>query len=223
LKISTPSKPPPSKRGIVGIEAAIVLIAFVIIAAALAYVVVNMGFFSSQKAKDTISRGIAEATSALELEGSVIAKTNGTAAICYLVIPVKTSVAREGVDISNETMTVSVRISSQSGHSDAFMTNIYSGLADPTSYNPADISATLGDVFLLETDPTAYFAVENDDGDEVLDSTEKGILLVYLGDKAGAYSHDMLTVEVKASVGSSLTVEREIPPGLQPDQFVDLG
>ena len=211
-----------NRRGIVGIEAAIVLIAFVIIAAALAYVVVNMGFFSSQKAKDTISRGIAEATSALELEGSVIAKTNGTAAICYLVIPVKTSVAREGVDISNETMTVSVRISSQSGHSDAFMTNIYSGLADPTSYNPADISATLGDVFLLETDPTAYFAVENDDGDEVLDSTEKGILLVYLGSES-AQSHDILTVEIKASVGSSLTVEREIPPGLQPDQFVDLG
>jgi flagellin FlaB len=38
-----------NKRGIVGIEAAIVLIAFVVIAAALAYVVINMGFFAAQR------------------------------------------------------------------------------------------------------------------------------------------------------------------------------
>ena len=35
-------------RGIVGIEAAIVLIAFVVIAASMAYVVINMGFFAAQ-------------------------------------------------------------------------------------------------------------------------------------------------------------------------------
>ncbi|RLG93478.1 flagellin, partial [Candidatus Bathyarchaeota archaeon] len=53
------------KRGIVGIEAAIVLIAFVVIAAALAGVVINMGFYSTQKVKGTIGRGISEASSAL--------------------------------------------------------------------------------------------------------------------------------------------------------------
>jgi len=37
------------KRGIVGIEATIVLIAFVVIASALAGVVINMGFYSTQK------------------------------------------------------------------------------------------------------------------------------------------------------------------------------
>ncbi|MBS7608828.1 flagellin, partial [Candidatus Bathyarchaeota archaeon] len=34
-----------NKRAIVGVEAAIVLIAFIIIAAALSYVVINMGFY----------------------------------------------------------------------------------------------------------------------------------------------------------------------------------
>jgi archaeal flagellin FlaB len=38
-------------RGIIGIESAIVLIAFVIVAAALAFVVLNMGFSTTQKAK----------------------------------------------------------------------------------------------------------------------------------------------------------------------------
>ena len=52
-----------NKRGIVGIEAAIVLIAFVVIAAALAYVVINMGFYAGQKAKSTIDQGVSESTS----------------------------------------------------------------------------------------------------------------------------------------------------------------
>ncbi len=45
-------------RGIAGIEAAIVLIAFVIVAAALAFVVLNMGFSTTQKAKAAIIAAI---------------------------------------------------------------------------------------------------------------------------------------------------------------------
>ncbi|MGQ0606725.1 MAG: archaellin/type IV pilin N-terminal domain-containing protein, partial [Candidatus Nitrosotenuis sp.] len=37
-------------RGVMGIEAALVLIAFVIVAAALSFVVLNMGFSSTQQA-----------------------------------------------------------------------------------------------------------------------------------------------------------------------------
>ena len=64
------------RKGIVGIEAAIVLIAFVVIAAALSYVVINMGFFATQKTKETIAEGIAESTAALMLDGTVTAKTS---------------------------------------------------------------------------------------------------------------------------------------------------
>ncbi|MFZ8790675.1 MAG: archaellin/type IV pilin N-terminal domain-containing protein [Thermosphaera aggregans] len=41
-----------AKKGIVGIEAAIVLIAFVIVATALAFVVMNMGMYTIQKSKE---------------------------------------------------------------------------------------------------------------------------------------------------------------------------
>ncbi|MFZ0183948.1 MAG: archaellin/type IV pilin N-terminal domain-containing protein, partial [Nitrosotalea sp.] len=40
-----------TRRGVIGIESAIVMIAFVIVAAALAFVVLNMGFSTTQKAK----------------------------------------------------------------------------------------------------------------------------------------------------------------------------
>ncbi len=59
-------------RGIIGVESAIVLIAFVIVAAALAFVVLNMGFSTTQKAKTTIVSTLSEAGSSLEIEGKVI-------------------------------------------------------------------------------------------------------------------------------------------------------
>jgi len=70
-------KPLRNRKGIVGIEAAIVLIAFVVIAAALSYVVINMGFFATQKTKETIAEGISESSAALQLDGTVTAKTGG--------------------------------------------------------------------------------------------------------------------------------------------------
>jgi len=64
------------RRGIVGIEAAIVLIAFVVIAAAFSYVVINMGFFATQKTKEVINEGIEESTGSMQLDGTVIARTD---------------------------------------------------------------------------------------------------------------------------------------------------
>ena len=65
-----------NRKGIVGIEAAIVLIAFVVIAAAFSYVVINMGFFATQKTKDVINEGIEESTGSMQLDGTVIARTD---------------------------------------------------------------------------------------------------------------------------------------------------
>ncbi|MHA1632563.1 MAG: archaellin/type IV pilin N-terminal domain-containing protein [Candidatus Freyarchaeota archaeon] len=210
-----------NKKGIVGIEAAIVLIAFVIIAAALSYVVVNMGFFASQKAKDTISRGMEEATSALQLDGSLIAKTNDTcAAVSYIVIPVKLSVGRESVDVSENTTVVTVQIS---GNNSYYMSNIYNGTVSAGDYDPANLTQTLENLFGDGTDPVAYFAIENSDGDKLLESKEKAFLLIYFGNSTFAWEYDTVKIEVKGSRGASLTVEREIPAGLAIDEFIDLG
>ncbi|MEM3936184.1 MAG: archaellin/type IV pilin N-terminal domain-containing protein, partial [Ignisphaera sp.] len=60
-------------RGIVGIEAAIVLIAFVVVAAALAFVALNMGFYTTQRSKEVMAQGLAQASSSLEVDGTVLA------------------------------------------------------------------------------------------------------------------------------------------------------
>ena len=62
-----------SHRGVIGVESAIVMIAFVIVAAALAFVVLNMGFTTAQKAKTTIIAGLGESSSSMQVEGKVTA------------------------------------------------------------------------------------------------------------------------------------------------------
>ena len=59
-------------RGVIGVESAIVMIAFVIVAAALAFVVLNMGFATTQKAKTTIISSLGESSSSLEVSGKVM-------------------------------------------------------------------------------------------------------------------------------------------------------
>ena len=65
------------QRGITGLETAIVLIAFVVVSSVFAFAALSTGLFSSDKAKETITAGLAEARGTLELKGSVIAKVSG--------------------------------------------------------------------------------------------------------------------------------------------------
>ena len=64
------------RSAMAGLDTAIILIAFVITASVLAYVAVNMGLFVTQKAKAVISNGEEQATTALEVGGSVLYSTN---------------------------------------------------------------------------------------------------------------------------------------------------
>lgn len=62
------------QEGITGLETAIILIAFVIVASVFAYVVLSAGLFSSQKVKEAVNSGVESTLSTVELKGSVIAK-----------------------------------------------------------------------------------------------------------------------------------------------------
>ena len=62
------------QEGITGLETAIILIAFVIVASVFAYVVLSAGLFSSQKAKEAVNAGVRSTMSTLELKGNVVAK-----------------------------------------------------------------------------------------------------------------------------------------------------
>lgn len=56
-------------EGFTGLEAAIVLIAFVVVAAVFSYVVLGAGFFTTQKSQEVVHTGVQQASSTLELSG----------------------------------------------------------------------------------------------------------------------------------------------------------
>ena len=66
------------EKGITGLETAIILIAFVVVAAVFAYTTLSAGLFSTQKSQEAVYSGLKEAQSTLELKGNVIATANGT-------------------------------------------------------------------------------------------------------------------------------------------------
>ncbi|SVD37947.1 uncharacterized protein METZ01_LOCUS390801, partial [marine metagenome] len=61
------------RKGITGLETAIILIAFIVVAAVFAFTVMTTGLFSTEKAKTTAQAGIAEASSTFAPKGGVIA------------------------------------------------------------------------------------------------------------------------------------------------------
>jgi flagellin FlaB len=61
------------EKGITGLETAIILIAFVVVAAVFAYTALSAGLFSTQKGQEAVYSGLREAQSTLELKGSVVA------------------------------------------------------------------------------------------------------------------------------------------------------
>jgi flagellin FlaB len=63
-----------------GLEAAIVLIAFVVVAAVFAYVVLGAGFFTTQKAQETVTKSVEQSTTNLLLIGNVYGLSNNTTA-----------------------------------------------------------------------------------------------------------------------------------------------
>jgi len=62
------------EQDITGLETAIILIAFVVLASVFVYVVPFAGIFSAQKNKEAVYTSLGEAQGSLELKGSVIAR-----------------------------------------------------------------------------------------------------------------------------------------------------
>jgi flagellin FlaB len=66
------------EEGITGLETAIILIAFVVVATVFAFVVLSTGLFSSERGKEAVYSGLQKTRGSLELRGSVVADTDGT-------------------------------------------------------------------------------------------------------------------------------------------------
>ncbi len=229
-------------RGIIGVESAIVLIAFVIVAAALAFVVLNMGFSTTQKAKTTIVSTLKEAGSALEVEGKVIASAClqcATPGINATSIPIK--IAGGGDSINLDPAITAIKYLDNNISYD----NIYAGtLQDIDTFNSlqsataAAVAKLTGEFNKIDEDPFQggsdldsddwpretkafiYWSVTSDTNDILEAGEHANIAIVYaFGDLPREL--DTIRAELIIAAGASLTIERQIPNITT--EVVDLG
>jgi flagellin FlaB len=187
-----------NQKGITGIETAIILIAFVIVASVFAYVVLSAGLFSTQKAKESIYSGLEEAKSTIELKGDVMGRmSNGILTTLYFTVG--TTTAGDSIDFT-----------------------------PPQSGNTSLVVISYNDAYqIFPTVNWTMQKLNTTDSDNLLDKTELFMITVDLSCvSANASADEMPTayhtfrVEVKPPVGAILPIERTIPARVS--QVVDL-
>ena len=91
-----------------GLEAAIVLIAFVVVAAVFAYVVLGAGFFTTQKAQETVYRGVEQSTTNVQMIGNVYGvASNPAAGINQLRFTISLAPGAPSINLEKMTIIVS--------------------------------------------------------------------------------------------------------------------
>ncbi|MGQ0792196.1 MAG: archaellin/type IV pilin N-terminal domain-containing protein, partial [Nitrosopumilaceae archaeon] len=230
-------------RGIIGVESAIVLIAFVIVAAALAFVVLNMGFTTTQKAKTTIVSTLAEAGSSLEIEGKVIGSSyqpggGVSSSLNVTSFPIKIAGSGDSVNLT-PTLTAIKYLSNTITYDD-----IYAGTLNsetPSTYSQLELAVGKADTGIgnfLDNDPYAggadpdsndwpssttafiYWTVQGNTND-ILEAGEHANLAIVFAASDRPQELDTIRVEIIPPSGASLTIERQIPNITT--EVVDLG
>ena len=201
------------QAGITGLETAIILIAFVVVAAVFAYTALSAGLFSTQKSQEAVYSGLQEARSTLELRGAVIATANTTGdsgTIKQISFTVGTVLGGEAIDFT------------------APAQNSATGTANTTtSENKVVISYIDQDQKVNDL----YWTVTklgNSDDDDLLEQYEKFEIVIGSG-TAGSGGGNLInalgtdltinktfTIEVKPPVGAVLNIERTLPAYIDP-------
>jgi flagellin FlaB len=181
------------ERGITGLETAIVLIAFVVVAAVFAFVVLSTGLFSSERGKETVYAGLAKTRGSMELTGGVIADSNTTelTAITFdlTLAAGGDSVNLNATDATNRTV-ISYQDADDNVNDVTYTTTVITGNADKLLEQ--------GELFEIN-----------------IDLTQAALTAVDLG------TNQTFTLEVKPPSGSYMVIQRSTPASIN-KSIIDL-
>jgi archaeal flagellin FlaB len=190
------------QKGITGLETAIILIAFVVVAAVFAYTVLSAGLFSTQKSQEAVYSGLERTQATMELKSSVIASagvdTGSSGKVHQLIFTLAIATGGESIDFTNPT-------------------NANNGLATGDNY------ITVSYVDKYQRVDNLYWttvAVGQDNGNNLLEQGEQ--FQVTIGGSAAGTDdlvaalnvlhpitvNSTFTIEVKTSKGAVLSFER---------------
>ncbi|MBC7237757.1 MAG: hypothetical protein H5T69_18095 [Chloroflexi bacterium] len=184
-----------NERGFTALETAIIMMAFVVVAAVFAFTILSAGMSSTEKSKQAIAAGLAEVQGSLELRGGVIAETiSGGTTITQVRFCLALGASGEPVDLTEN-----------SGGNENVLVIDY-----------RDDTQRLGDLAWTK-EWRGY-----NDGDDLLEARELAEIVVDLSDlSTGLGVNTEFVIEVKPPTGGVLVIERTTPPRLE--QVMDLG
>lgn len=183
------------ERGITGLETAIILIAFVVVASVFAYSVLSAGIFSSQQGQQAIYAGLAETRATMELKGDVYAYGNTTTGnVTAVTVTLTNTMGGQAIDLT----------------------------PNPTgnSTHATIISYTDANQHVSNLPWTASWIGKNN-GDYSLDQDEQAVIRINLsGLNPSPATYDEFTIEIKPIVGAPLIIDRTLPAKI--DAVMDL-
>jgi flagellin FlaB len=173
-----------NQKGITGLETAIILIAFVTVAAVLAYSVLSAGLFSAERGTETVYEGLEQAQATMKTKGSVIATTINGTQVDTIVFQVGSVLNGQGTDMTaGASATTTIRL-----------------VTDNMTSNDCAWSTTL-----LTVERGGVNVLEDD---EVMEVT----VTIPAGHQVGAYKKS--TIQLVPQKGAPLTIARTLPAAM---------
>jgi len=178
------------ERGITGLDAAIMTIAFVVVASVFAFTALTTGLFATDRATETVTAGLAQARGTMFLKGSVVAVAGVTGAsgtIDSLRFVVANAAAGEPIDmtVGNTTVRYTDRFQSVS------LNSIGEFTASQVGFGDGDFLLERGESFEIEI---------------------PGMIVLLATDLA---VDEIFTIEVIPPRGAVLYIQRTLPKSLE--------
>jgi archaeal flagellin FlaB len=185
-------------RGFTGLEAAIVLIAFVVVAAVFSYVMLGAGFFTTQKSQEVVHTGVTQASSSLAPSGDVIVQSTTVNQANVVTFYITNTAGGTPVDLDKTVITYA--------DSDDFATKPYGGTGPNTGTNGWQYAAVVA---------------EPGHADNLLESGEKYKVTMTLANFATTAPtvNEQIKIEVKPPEGAVLGITKTMPPALAANNY----
>lgn len=179
-----------------GLEAAIVLIAFVVIASVFSYTLLGSGFLADEMTRETVQEGVFRASGALILSGDIYGiSATGLDPPCYdfLHVPLRVPSGGAPVDFSR----VSIRLLCRQNRQELVRHNPL--LSTAPSWGKWSIRDTSGG-----------------DGDSILEPGEQFVINISPMSLVGLQQNKQFTLEIKPSGMAPLRIVRTVPSKVTP-------
>lgn len=185
-----------NEKGFTGLEAAIVLIAFVTVAAVFSYVLLGAGFFATQKGQETVHTGVKQATSSMEIVGSVVAKGDtSNNKISNVTFTLQLAAGGQPIDLNKTLITVLVP---KTGEYKEFKYEI-----------GTDCSTVTSGKYCTKW----IYTLQGNSADNYLEEYEKAEVHVDLSGFT-ITPNTVFLIEVKPPIGASYPIELKAPPSI---------